>query len=378
MRATGAARWAALAVCAFVALLALGWLFVFRVHEVSGSSMEPALREGEHVLVRFGRPEFDRFDLGVFLPAGADELRVKRVVGLPGESVALRMGDLWIDGALLPPDAPRPALVEVFDSARDDLDDWFHYEPGLWDRTDRGWELDARTVGAGARAGMLMFELSAQRHAEAAGGAEVSDLSVEARLRLGDPPALVRVLLVEQGDTFDLELEPDGEGLEARLARLSGNSRREELGRVRVEADPTAWHRLRFANLDNHLSVELDADEVLSVSYAENRFHPSDHHHQGRTFGYNLMLGGEGGRVVFADLRVSRDVYYTAQGGSASREALQLGPSELFVLGDHSTASRDGRHWGPLSAGEVVGRPWAVVWPPGRIRRLRGAGSGAD
>lgn len=372
------ARGAAAAACVLAGLLVLGWLLLFRVHRVTGTSMEPTLEEGEQVLVLFGKPEFARFDLGVFLPAGADELRVKRVVGLPGESVTLRLGDLLIDGALLPPDAPRPAPFEVFDSARDELEDWFHFEPRYWTREETGWELDATAIAPGARAGMMMFELSAQSHREAAGGAEVGDLAVEMSLRLGTPPALVRVLLIEQGDTFDLELSADAGGLVTKLTRLSGNNRREVLGEARMETDPAAWHRLRLANLDNHLSVELDGAELLAADYAENHFHPSDHHHLGRTFGYNLMLGGEGGRAAFADLRVWRDVYYTPQGEFAARQALQLGPSELFVLGDHSATSSDGRHWGPTLPEEVVGRPWAVVWPPGRIRRLRGASSGAD
>ncbi|HJP00853.1 MAG TPA: signal peptidase I [Planctomycetota bacterium] len=378
MRAAVVARGAAAALAVLVGLLALGWMFFFRVHPVTGSSMEPTLEEGEQVLVLFGRPEFTRFDLGVFLPEGADELRVKRVVGLPGESVALHLGDLWIDGSPLPPDAARPPLLEVFDSTRDDLREWFHFEPEFWSAEEGAWELDATTISPGARAGMMMFELSTERHPEAAGGAEVNDLAVAARLRFGDPPALVRVLLVEQGDTFDLELSAGAESLAVKLTRLSGNNRREVLGEARIPTDPTSWHRFRFENIDNHLSVAIDGERALTASYAENRFHPSDHHHQGRTFGYNLMLGGEGGRVWVTDLRVWRDVYYTPQGSFASREALQLGPAELFVLGDHSAASSDGRHWGPTPQAEVVGRPWAVVWPPDRARRLQGARSTAD
>ena len=80
------------------------WLFVFQVSVVSGHSMDPSLEPGDRLVVdklsyRWRRVK--RFDVVVFecpTPGGVDY--VKRVVGLPGETVELRGGELYVDGRL--------------------------------------------------------------------------------------------------------------------------------------------------------------------------------------------------------------------------------------------------------------------------------------
>jgi signal peptidase I len=73
---------------------------------VEGPSMRPTLRSGEWIVVnrltyRVGAPQ--RGDVVVFLPptnAQTDDL-IKRVVGLPGETVEIRGGAVWINGSPL-------------------------------------------------------------------------------------------------------------------------------------------------------------------------------------------------------------------------------------------------------------------------------------
>ena len=87
----------------------LAFVLVFSIGmrtSVIGDSMEPALHNGQEILMnrmlyRISRP--DRGDVVVFLPNGNQNshLYVKRVVGLPGEKVQIKEGSVYIDGVLL-------------------------------------------------------------------------------------------------------------------------------------------------------------------------------------------------------------------------------------------------------------------------------------
>lgn len=87
----------------------LAFVLVFSVGmrtSVIGDSMEPALHNGQEILMnrilyRISTPR--RGDVIVFLPNGNQNTHfyVKRVVGLPGETVQIRDGSVYIDGVLL-------------------------------------------------------------------------------------------------------------------------------------------------------------------------------------------------------------------------------------------------------------------------------------
>lgn len=80
--------------------------YVGRRIKVEGSSMEPLLYQGDHLIVdkltyRFEKPE--RFDVIVAsLTCQKNILFVKRIIGLPGETVWIsNEGFIYIDGELL-------------------------------------------------------------------------------------------------------------------------------------------------------------------------------------------------------------------------------------------------------------------------------------
>lgn len=73
---------------------------------VEGMSMEPSFHDGQFLLInkfsyRVGEPQ--RGDVVVFhYPRDPSRDFIKRVVGLPGEVVEIREGQVYIDGELLP------------------------------------------------------------------------------------------------------------------------------------------------------------------------------------------------------------------------------------------------------------------------------------
>lgn len=91
---------------AFVALLT--WLiitFVGQRTRVDGRSMMNTLSDGDNLIVekisyRFSDPK--RFDIIVFPPYNTKEYYIKRIIGLPGETIQIdEEGNIYINGEIL-------------------------------------------------------------------------------------------------------------------------------------------------------------------------------------------------------------------------------------------------------------------------------------
>jgi signal peptidase I len=82
-------------------------------------------------------------------------------------------------------------------------------------------------------------------------------------------------------------------------------------------------------------------------------------------------LPGERVRLVAGRLEVDDRAVpepYVGHRGGGDLE-VTLGPGQYLVLGDHRAASTDGRDFGPVPAGALVGRVRFAYWPPRRLRR---------
>lgn len=79
--------------------------FVVQRADVYGNSMEPVLKEGDVVLVDKLTPRLggiNRYDMVVFrYRYRENQYYIKRVIGLPGETVQIVDGKVLIDGAVL-------------------------------------------------------------------------------------------------------------------------------------------------------------------------------------------------------------------------------------------------------------------------------------
>jgi len=74
------------------------------IYSIPSESMVPALEVGDQIVVtRYLQSRPERGDVIVFQsPVGADELLVKRVIGLPGDWIDSRLGRVRIGGFTLP------------------------------------------------------------------------------------------------------------------------------------------------------------------------------------------------------------------------------------------------------------------------------------
>ena len=101
-------------------VLILSWLIVTFVGVrtvVDGQSMEPTLQDGNNLIVdklsyRFRDPK--RYEIIVF-PYKYEEntYYIKRIIGLPGETVQVKNGEVYIDGEILGEDYGAEAMEDA-------------------------------------------------------------------------------------------------------------------------------------------------------------------------------------------------------------------------------------------------------------------------
>ena len=86
--------------CAALAGLATGRSFVGSVAVVTGSSMAPTFAQGTRVYTTPISSPIDRGDI-VVIDDGSPDYAIKRIVGLPGETVYIWRGYVFINGQIL-------------------------------------------------------------------------------------------------------------------------------------------------------------------------------------------------------------------------------------------------------------------------------------
>lgn len=95
-----------------VIVLAIGiflivYLLILRPHKIKGQSMHPTFPDAEYLLtekVSYYRNDPQRGDVIVFKPPISEDEFIKRVIGLPGETVSIFGGKVFINDKLLKED----------------------------------------------------------------------------------------------------------------------------------------------------------------------------------------------------------------------------------------------------------------------------------
>jgi signal peptidase I len=83
---------------------------------VDGPSMEDTLHNGDHLMVEkisYHLDQLKRFDIVVFYPHGRDneEYYVKRIIGMPGETIQIKGSDIYINGEVLKEDYGKEPIT---------------------------------------------------------------------------------------------------------------------------------------------------------------------------------------------------------------------------------------------------------------------------
>ena len=367
---------------------------------------------GDRILVNKFAYDFSepaRWDVVVFkYPEDAKTNYIKRLVGLPGETVSISAGDIWTNRpgaaptiARKPPAKLLAMLQCVHDSRFVAADlrkadwplSWSDWSaPGsagpAWRSDDDGrsyavtctgtsaatlryrhylpsaedWAALERGESLAVRAKPRLIDDFQPYNAIATRPHWVGDLAGECRLENHGTGGAVAFDLVEAGIVHRCTIDlADGT---ARLSSPDAAGREGPRAKTPVRGRG-AW-RILFANVDDDLSLFVDGRPMQfdrptlrsrSIDDAEASLPDERSVQPGDADPGDLApigITSVGADVRVTDLRVLRDVYYIGAldvgarpGELIERERLEfpLEAGQFFVLGDNSAASKDSRMW---------------------------------
>ncbi|MEX2561525.1 MAG: S26 family signal peptidase, partial [Pirellulales bacterium] len=341
-----------------------------------------------------------RWEVAAFrCPHDPKTVCVKRVVGLPGELIEIKGGDIYADGVI-----QRKTLAQQRTLAVGVHNDNFRPRqstlPARWQGENAGtaWRLSARG-----------YVLDPPEHGLPAGGNHIDWLTYRHLQRVPGRSAAVREAPITDAYGYNqtrpvtqsfqvrdlllaARLQSAGEGSLA-LAANDGRQRFLVLvqpalrrgtilhnGAVLAELNDLDWPQgqpahVELSLVDQQFMLALDGACLFSHPYqttgpANTRAAST----AGSSWGDDeprrpLGIGARGLALEAWDIRVLRDVYYTPirqAGGADPPVQYRLGPDEYLVLGDNSPQSDDSRTWPSVPgvrAELLLGKPFFVHFP---------------
>ncbi len=306
------------------------------------------IKPGAHFVVsRLARTP-ERWDVVAFdYPLDPKRELLKRVLGLPGETISLdARGDLHVKaaGSSKWEIARKPAAVQealwmpVYD---------MRFAPKA-----PAWTVDPASFADKAGAGMTWTEYSREirddygynpaGHASR-GNNLVGDLRVRARVTPSAGCKAILLALVENGRPLVAEL-PVGTGPTALVCSHSIVARGYTPG---LSPGKTAEVSLAYA--DEHATVTVNSATVLEWD---------DPQPFGLTESSTVRLGVRDGATRFEGVKIDRDIFWLSQGAynPGAGEGVTIPADSYFVMGDNSPNSMDSRVWGFVPKGMIHGR----------------------
>ena len=360
-----------------------------------GLESAPAVTScGDRVLVQkflydLRRPR--RWEVAVFhFPGDPSVAYVKRVVGLPGESLMIHRGDILANGVIARKTLKeqRGMRILVYDNnfVPRDVNRFprFRFQRGMpLTAFPTGWRTEGtafvhdQTTPATERIDWVeyrhwdpdraryspIYDFNGYNGTAVPGENIVTDLMVSTRVTPGLDSEAVALRIDSGADRFIVEI-PIGGGKTPTLLR---NRRLVPISNIQGGLRPQAKGALIEASvMDRRLTVALDGIPLFDpIDFDDPAVGPSSGDSP-------IAIGTRGGVLKVEDFKISRDIYYTSARAFPPGHAFGvdspylLGKDDFFVLGDNSAVSHDSRFWAgsPVVPGELfLGKPFLVHLP---------------
>jgi hypothetical protein len=327
------------------------------------STDNAAIRSSDQVTIRRGNDAFDRWDIVAIKDQSKTSALVKRIVGLPGEQITLKEGDIWINGERInrPLATVKSMGVSIFDAQYQSRNHprLVSVDPNGWRQTEKKWRLP-KQIAASANTFALKY-VHRQNYRTKAMQIDVSpvkdnypynqyitrdlnnvtDLVVQCEQIIGQSLENWQ-LKIHDGIHFAIvKWDPKQDSLllgygDKTLANVNG-------------VDLSGRHCVTFSLIDGYARFALDEKTLISCQIPapgtpKNAVAP--------------CVGIEADRdIELTGLKIYRDLFYFPD-PSSGRQQWTLGPDQFFVIGDNVPLSKDSRSQsvGPINRSQLVGK----------------------
>jgi signal peptidase I len=323
-------------------------------------------------------------------PQHADKILAKRIIGLPGETIEIRNGDIFIDGQLarknlaeqrdlailvhdagyLPTIEPKLPRRWRFDRKKSN---WhgakgqftFGAEEGPsetesvdWIEYHHGWRLADGTFVESPVTDICGYNQSQPIREEEVH--PVADLMLSLRVAFHSGRGDFWVRLTDGGEAYEVRMEFEGKspGILQYQTFCGGKPIQNVSGSVRIASGGETL--VEASLVDQQFLLAFDGRSVATI--------PFDRAEPPKPSACPLALGARNVELTVRELRVYRDVYYSCPIGlppnSECTQPRHLAADKCFVIGDNSPFSNDSRIWpdgGGVEVKLLVGKPFAAI-----------------
>jgi len=326
-------------------------------------------------------PDLEEEDADHCPDCGSHRIRVerknyiKRVVGMPGESIEIRHGNIYINGKI----ARKPAIVQedlwqlVCDSAFQpkwpvpELTPRWAAESGSFFSDPETGALDLMPDETGrVRIRYAPKIKNFQAYNDLRRNTDLrfaGDLRWRLKARLREPGALL-LKLVDGNTAYSAEVNfGTAEG-----TRTSIKIDEKVVAESDFNAALHIEHSIAFSHVDDRLELKVDGKAILSHEYDIPSQDVSE-----SAWASGASIGTEGSEASLLHVVLERDIYYTHSGQGRFEYApkCNIPQDSYFVLGDNSRNSRDSRYWGFVPTHNLIGEAVVVWWPLSHLKPIQ-------
>ena len=378
---------------------------IFEIYVIPTSSMEPTLHGGGHypedggdkVLVNkfvyhFTDPK--NWDVIVFDPPEGNHLYIKRLIGLPGQTIQIVNGDIYANGKILrkTPEVEDALLYPIYDSSKDfnPLSHYSQFQKDPWSITEN-WRIAENYFEIKKASGNLIFELPIDMRIDSHlpsklqresglyeksnrikdwnmhtdgyfSDKKVGDIQVKGKLQIKELAGNWQIVINENKDSYKLVLN-----IKDKKAEVYFNE--DKVWDKTVSLNTDEWFKFSFSNVDDKLSGEI-ANEQFDYQYVN--------HNLGLVTNENgFQIQAKESSLEMKDIVVRRDVNYMIgdysrfntmekiPGSNCENEyaTFKLGEDDYLCLGDNVIDSADSRAWGFAKGSKIKGQAMYVLMP---------------